>query len=470
MPEPWDAADFRPARLFPTAGIKGDVEAEARATSALLSVLPAVPAFGRALLSSLGARPGALTTYTEVRLTDAESVTHVPDGALITERGGKRWSALLEVKTARNELEADQALRYLGLARRYGFDALYTISNQIVADPTDLPYKIKGQKVGKLALRHLSWWQVLTEAIVQHRFRGIDDPDQAWILGELIHYLTDERSGASGFLGMGEGWVEVRDGARQGTIQPGAPQTRATVARWEQLLAYLCLNLSQELGVVVRARRARGKPPAERLTEAARLFAERGLLEGAFTVPGAIGPVELIADLKAKQLTTSVPLPAPTEPKRPLSRIKWLLRQLDDAPHELRLEVRFANRRDGCSALLRDCREDPAVLLLHGDPGAQPRSFELALTKSIRAKAGALDGSFVAEVKSQATDFYRDLVQDLRPPPATTPKLPEPTEPEGGPDPIPPPSPQPDLSESQVRREHTRGFQSLADLLRDAPL
>jgi len=29
----------------------------------------------------------------------------------------------------------------------------------------------------------------MTEAIEQHRHRGISDPDQAWILGELIAYL-----------------------------------------------------------------------------------------------------------------------------------------------------------------------------------------------------------------------------------------------------------------------------------------
>jgi hypothetical protein len=55
---------------------------------------------------------------------------------------------------------------------------------------------------------------VITETIVQHRFRGIDDPDQAWILGELIAYLDHEKSGASGFQDMGDKWVKVRDAER----------------------------------------------------------------------------------------------------------------------------------------------------------------------------------------------------------------------------------------------------------------
>jgi hypothetical protein len=465
MPEPSkDRPEnaWQPAQLFPIVGIGADREQETRATSALLSVLLAVPGFGKALLSGLEAPGGSISTYTEVRLQDHKGVTHIPDGAIVVERGNNRWSAMVEVKTGRNELQVEQVTRYFDLARRHDFDALITVSNQFVADPEDLPYKIKRRKTAKLIVRHLSWWQVLTEAIVQDRFRGIDDPDQAWILGELIRYLMDERSGASGFLGMGEGWVRVRDGARNGTLQSSDPEARAVAARWEQLIEYLCLNLSQELGVAVRARQPRGKGPAERLAEGARSFAEGGILRGAFKVPGAVGPVELVADLKATQLTTSVPLQAPADLKRPLSRIKWLLRQLDDAPEDLRLDVHFANRPEGTSELLGDCRADPSVLLLPTEPTCQPRSFVLALTKNIRAKAGGGDGSFVAEVRSQAVGFYRDLVQNLTPPPPSPPKLPDADEPDP-----PPPAPPPAASENQVRREHGRGLQNIADLLRE---
>ena len=461
MPEPQDPSTWQRARLFSTVGISAK-EQEPRATSALLAALPAVPSFGKALLKSLGTPAGAITTYTEIRLQDAEGLTHVPDGAVVVEKGATRWSALVEVKTARNELITDQVARYLDLARRHGFDALFTVSNQIVADPTELPYRLNGQRIGKLTVRHLSWWQVLTEAIVQQRFRGVDDPDQAWILDELIRYLTDERSGASGFLGMGEGWVKVRDSARNGTLRSADPEACDVAARWEQLLEYLCLNLSQELGVVVRAQHPRAKKPAERLTEGARSFAEAGTLCGTFRVPGAVGPIDLSADLKAKQLTTAVSLPAPADGKRPLTRINWLLRQLVDAPDDLRVDVHFAKRREGSSALLRDCREDPSLLLLPADPKCQPRSFALALPRVIRAKAGSGDGSFVAEVRSQALDFYRDIVQDLKPPPPSTPKLPDPAEP----DPEPPTPPQPAVGESQVRREQGQGLQNIALLLR----
>ena len=60
---------------------------------------------------------------------------------------------------------------------------------------------------------------ILTEAIDQHRHRGITDPDQAWLLGELIAYLDHDKSGASGFEDLGEKWVAVRDGARAQTLR-----------------------------------------------------------------------------------------------------------------------------------------------------------------------------------------------------------------------------------------------------------
>jgi hypothetical protein len=65
------------ARLIPTAGIRGQEEQEKRATSALLAVLPAVPDFGHAILSELGAPKGVIATFTEVRLKDEGGKTYL---------------------------------------------------------------------------------------------------------------------------------------------------------------------------------------------------------------------------------------------------------------------------------------------------------------------------------------------------------------------------------------------------------
>src|SRR3954452_11374764 len=90
--------DWRPARLIPTVGIKGQEEQERRATSCLLAVMRAVPEFGHALIKELGApKSRQIATFAEVRFKTNEGKTVIPDGAIVAERGNKRWTCLVEV-------------------------------------------------------------------------------------------------------------------------------------------------------------------------------------------------------------------------------------------------------------------------------------------------------------------------------------------------------------------------------------
>ena len=216
---PSDQDRWHPARLIPTSGIGGQEEQEKRATSSLLAVMGAVTEFGRAVLDAVGAPRGRITPFAEVQLKDADGKLSIPDGAIVVERGQTRWRCLVEVKTGTAELGDEQVSRYLDMAREHGFDAVLTISNQITASPKDNPVSVDKRKLRTVQLRHLSWWRVLTEAIVQHRHHGIADPDQAWILGELIAYLDHQNSGASGFQDMGDKWVTVRNAAANGTLR-----------------------------------------------------------------------------------------------------------------------------------------------------------------------------------------------------------------------------------------------------------
>src|SRR6266487_4882566 len=256
---------WHPARLIPVAGIKGQEEQERRATSALLAVMGAVPEFGHALLSAVGAPKGHIRPFAEVQLRDGEGKLSIPDGAVVVERGRNRWRALVEVKTGGANLTDEQVSRYLAMARDHNFDCLLTISNQITANPDEVPITVDRRRTRRIRMCHLSWWRIVTEAVMQHRFRGISDPDQAWILGELIAYLDHENSGASGFQDMGERWVRVRDSARQGTLRAADPEVRAVVQRWEHFLEYLALGLSQDLGRDVVLVRARGQTTESRV-------------------------------------------------------------------------------------------------------------------------------------------------------------------------------------------------------------
>jgi hypothetical protein len=414
--------DWVPARLLSTAGIRGQDEQERRAASGLLAVMGAVPDFCHALLSGMKAPKGDVSTYTELRFEDGDKKLHIPDGAIVIERGKKRWSCLVEIKTSGVSLDPEQVARYLDLARRHGFNGLLTISNQIRTNPKALPYSVDKRKLRGISAYHMSWWRVLTEAIVQHRFRGVDDPEQAWILGELIRYLDDEKSGASGFEGMGQDWVRVRDGARHETLRAGDPEVQTVSRRWEQFVEYLCLHLGQELGVEVKQQHSRGKSPEELIVGAAKRLAAEGVLESSIRVPDAVGPIGIEANLRTRRVTTSVEIQAPKE-GRPKTRVSWLLRQLRDAPDDLRIEVRFRKVRATRSELLRDCRDAPEHLLLEEDPKREPRSFVLALSKPMGTKQGRKEGSFVVETRRQATEFYRDLVQGLMAPRTKAPRI-----------------------------------------------
>lgn len=437
---------WHPARLIPTTGIGGQDEQEERATSSLLAVMRAVPEFGRALLSHLDAPAGRISTYSEVRFTAEDKKVSIPDGGIVVERGKTRWRCLVEVKTENVALRADQVAGYLELARTHNIDAVLTISNQITSSARESPLTIDPRKLRKVTLRHLSWWQILTEAIDQHRHRGITDPDQAWILGELIAYLDHERSGASGFVDLGDKWVSVRDGARSGTLRAGDAGVREIAARWEQFVQYMALGLRQDLGRDVTSVWPRKLDVNGRRDAIVQELAESGHLRATLKVPDAAAPVDIDVDLRSKLVTTSIEIAAPRE-GRSKTRLTWLLRQLRDAPPTLRIDVSYPLVRETTTGLLRAALQKPESLLWLADPKREPRAFRLALSREMGAKRGKGNGSFVAESKKQVADFYRVVVQQLKPWTAVAPKLPSPPEPS---EPVASPRP-PDFTAADAR-------------------
>jgi len=413
---------WKPARLLPTVGIRGQEEQERRATSALLAVMRAVPEFGHGLLKELGApKSPAIQTFCEVRFRTQDGRLCIPDGAIVCERGRRRWMCLIEVKTGSARLRDEQIATYLDIARENGFDAVLTISNQITADSSESPVTIDGRKLRRVNLFHFSWWRILTEATMQSRYRGISDPDQAWILDELIAYLEHPAAGAGGFTDMGEHWVAVRRAAHDGTLR-ASEEARSVAERWEEFLQYLALSLSQDLGQHVTIVRARRQTTTSRIDETTRAMASEGHMTGAFRIPGAIGDVTLTADLRTRQTLTSVTFPAPSE-TRQRTRITWLLRQLKEAPRELRIDAAYKSIRQTVAGLLEQVAEQPDLLLCEQDPRRELRSFTLTLSRRLGQKRGRDEGSFVRETRHQLVDFYGDLVQNLKPWQAPAPKL-----------------------------------------------
>jgi hypothetical protein len=346
-----------------------------------------------------------------------------PDGLIRVTRGATSWTALVEVKTGPNVLATEQLENYLDIARENGFNAVVTISNEIPAIAGQHPTKVDKRKLKKVALHHISWSQVLAEAVMQKEFRGVADPEQAWILGELIRYLEHRKSGALEFDDMGESWVGVRDQVSAGTLRPTDKGIAEVVARFDALLRFASLQLGRQLGteVVPVLSRKDAADPQLRAQALAQSLCATGELSGAIRIPNTVGNLVVTADLRSGKVTCHVDVDAPRE-GRPTTRVNWLVRQLKGAPDATRVESFVAHARGSQAAdLLGAVREDPATLIL--DPLKEIRTFRLAMTNNLGSKRGRGRGSFIDSVLMSVDAFYSDVLESLRTWSAAPPKL-----------------------------------------------
>ncbi len=401
------------ARLIPTSGISGAEEQERRATSALLAVMSVVKEFSKAVLGPLGAPTGTVETFIEVPFKLGEAKV-IPDGLIRVSRGSRSWTALVEVKTGRNQLQTDQLEHYLDVARDQEFDALITISNEIPAMAGQHPTKVDKRKLKKVAIHHRSWTFLLSTAVMQKEHRGVSDPEQAWILGELIRYLEHPRSGAMELEDMGANWVSVRQSVTAGTLRATDKTVPEVVSRFDALLRYTSLRLGRQLGtdVVPVLSRKELADPALRTQSLIDSLCADGTMSGAIRIPNTVGPIHITADLRAGRINCHVDIAAPRQ-GRPTTRVNWLLRQLKTAPEGVRVEAFLANARgDGAAELLSTVREDPSLLVQ--DPKRELRSFRVAISEPMGAKRGRGKGAFIDSMLDLVDDFYGDVVQYLK--------------------------------------------------------
>jgi hypothetical protein len=417
-----DVETWHAARLIPVSGINGADEQERRGTSALLAVINSVREFGRGITTRFGAPAGQIETFIEVPLS-LNGQRLYPDGLIRVTRGQKTWVALVEVKTGRNELQTQQLENYLDIAREQGFDAVITISNQLAAGPGEHPTTVDKRKIKKVALHHIAWSQIHTEAILHKLANSISDPDQAWILTELIRYLEHPKSGAIDFDDMGPSWVDVRNAVTTQTLRPGDAGARDVAAKWEQLMRFAGMSLGRQLGVEVppALTRKEASEPGLRIQAQTQALVERGVLSGALKVPHTVGPLSVEADLRTGKVSCAVDIEAPQE-GRPQTRVNWLLRQLADAPDSARVDTFTAYSRGAtCSELVGKVRENPALLV--DDQKRDIKSFRVTVSQTAGTKRGQGRGSFVASVVDATSAFYSTVIQQLKPWVPSAPKV-----------------------------------------------
>ena len=424
------------SRLIPVSGIGSVQEAEQRATSAFLAVLSVVRALSIDLLSPLGAskaQKAVVDTFIEV---STPGTRIKPDGLIEVSYGKTVWRSFVEVKTGSNVLTADQINAYWELAREYEVDHILTISNELA--PKDGIHPTEGLKVranSRVGVSHLSWSAVISAAIRIKRHKGLTDPEQAWLLDELIRYLQHPKSGALDFDDMGPYWVTVRDAAREETLTKRSDGLNDVVARWDQLLRFGALQLSAEIGEDVEPAYPRGqnemKARVAALTES---LCMDGRLSGALRIPNTAGDLMLEANLRSRRITAALDVGAPQD-RGSRARVSWLVGQLDEAPGILLVESYPRNARVATTATLSEVREDRFALL--DDEKRDPHRFRLVLGKEmgLGRSTGTRSPGFITSVLGLLNDFYGSVVQEIAAwqPPApklTKPAVPEPDEPE----------------------------------------
>lgn len=424
--ETWEAA-----RLIPTSGISGAEEQERRAVSALLAVIGSVREFGRTLTKMAGAPAGKIECFTEVIFKIPGTKTTLrPDGLIRVTRGSRTWVALVEVKTGRNHLAADQLNGYADLARTQGYDALITISNEIGPSSEKHPTTgLDGRKFRKLSLLHLSWSQILTSAVMQKEYHGVEDVDQGWILSELIRYLEHPKSGALAFEDMGGNWVTVRDAVAAGTLRASDKEAISEVcANFDALMRFTSLHLGRRLGADVRHQLPRKEQtdPAVRQASLAASLVENGILSGDIRIPDTVGDITVTADLRAKRVVCHVDVDAP-KTGRNKTRVNWIVRQLKTAPGGLRLEAYTPHQRGhGSAELLERVREEPDVLVTNGEK--EINRFRIAQLSKMGTKRGTGTGAFIDTILEAIDAFYADVVQNLKEWQAPPPRAPRSTD------------------------------------------
>ena len=403
------------AHLIPISSASGIEAQERRLASALVAVMAAVPEFGNALLKPLGAPSGKFETFIEVPFK-LEGKAVRPDGVIVVTRAREVVECVAggEDRGAPPRTGPDQRVpgprprtRFPGCA--LGFEPIGHLVHGV--PDRDRPAQGSAHQAALLVLDR-SPDDLVTQATVQKEYRGISDPDQAYILGELIRYLADPRSGAVAFDGMGSGWTAVRDGARERTLRKSDAAVIATVARWDDLVRYLALSLTTELGREVKhVLPASERTPNARRQALTESLVSSGRLYGDLQTPNVAGSLSISADLRSRQVIASTSIDAPKEGSSK-SRVSWMLRQLQTAPENTKIEARIAYKSTSLVAPLSAVRNSPATL--YPDGGREIRGFTLSIATNMGLKRDSSRGSFVESVVSAAEAFYGDVLHKLR--------------------------------------------------------
>lgn len=413
------------ARLMPA---MKDSNKEQKVTSSLLASIMAINEFGRELLTDVGApafKRAKINCYTEVVFKGKVSNKIRPDGLIVVEAGKKRWSALVEAKVGNNPLKIEQVEAYLELAKGHKIDALITISNQFASIPTHHPMKVSKVKTRRVSLYHWSWMLIMTKGILQATNKNISDPDQAFILEELIRYLQHPNSGVLSFNRMDSSWkIVCSDTNKRVPLKKNSNDVVNVVSNWHQLTRFLALQMSVAVGEVVNTHLTRKQQNniEKYFADSVNALITNEELSSEFTILNAASRLKLVADLRCRTLSVSMRVNAPDDRKQVKSRLMWLIRQLSKCDvGDTEIRVIWQGRSKDTATTLDAIRNDEFDYT-PPKKNVLPSAFEVRITYDLMSKFIA-PVVFVDEAQKVLPSFYKSVGQYLRAWKPSPPKL-----------------------------------------------
>ena len=313
----------RNARLFPA--VKSG---EDRATSIFLSVLESVEPFRRAMMASLGIklrkRASVFSTKVHPEFSTRNLDKDIPDG-MITLEQDKLWSALIEVKIKKSDLNEPQLARYLKRVKEFNCQALITISNEMCADPTMPPLRLVSTDKSLRRIKHYHWsWRY-----IQNTAREVLAADnitgkvEGYILDQFLLFLRDPLSGVMGFTKMNRHWpdfvdkIEVRG-------NPSQEDYEEVVSDWHQESSELALILAESMekrvSEILEFDGARATE--KRLTADVKHLKVTKDVQSVFRIDGIKYKLSVIVDVNRRLYSISIRHDLPTSVKTPHKRIE----------------------------------------------------------------------------------------------------------------------------------------------------
>lgn len=421
------------ARLFP---VLAETSREKRVASIFLAVMTQIPALAKEVLDSVGVRVGSRTkvrAFTEIVLSQKTGCDCRPDGLIIVDTGRSTWSALIEAKVGRNELEPDQVQRYVELARANGIDAVITISNQFVSRADHSPVSVSKMLLRKVSLFHWSWTWLATVAEILAYQQKVDDSEQSYLLSQFNDFLAHPATGVERFTQMAPSWKPlVQAVSNDERLKKSSHDVEEVASSWLAEERDLCLHMSSHIGrtvEIVVERRLRDDAIGKLKKQIDSLVASNSL-SSKIRVPDCASDIDVCVDLARKTISVSMLVKAPGDRKSTKARLNWLTKMLPESDEQLLVRAHWPGRAAPTTKPLADLREDPALIQCD-NTDLTPHSFEVLLVQS-SGKRFAGRRTFLEDVESVVPKFYDCVGANLKAWQASPPK---PVKPRNAPDP-----------------------------------